>query len=150
MAAKRQKAAPLTRAEAEAFTSKILSLDLAGWGGACGAAALLINDKVFGGKGKLVAGVNEYLLDQGHALGHVAVLFRGHYFDSDGEISEEDLLGWGMVDAEEQGFPEGTEELADEAILVQFRNEKELMKHFPWCEVIPSDTREASLRRRGR
>jgi hypothetical protein len=116
---------------------RIKALKLHGWGGACGAAAIEINKHVFGGRGRYVAGVNEYMLEEGHSLGHVVVLYDGRYYDSDGEIAEDDLLGWGMVDAEEYDFPKGAEGLADEAILIELESEAEVRSYFPWCDVVP-------------
>ena len=88
----------------KAITKRILTLKLHGYGGACGSAAVIINEKVFDGKGKLVAVVNDYWLKRDRGIGHVAVKFGNTFWDSRGQLSRDDLLNWGNLDPEDSDY----------------------------------------------
>ena len=91
---------------------RIAALGLNGFGGACLDAALAINAKVFGGKGKIVGVANSFWLERGRFLGHVAVLYRGRYWDvdarPDGPYPDgkdwEDIESWGMLDPHDSEY----------------------------------------------
>jgi len=121
----------------QSSVDKIKALGLWGYGGACGAAAIEINRRVFGGRGTYVAGLNEFWLERGRAIGHVAVLHGGRYYDSGGRISKSDLLDHGMLDPEDPAHrhPEMTEEDAEKPVLVAFDDDEEVLRYFPACEV---------------
>ena len=122
-------------ASTEAVNERIQALALGGFGGACGRAAVEINERVFGGKGRYVAGLNEFWLNRDHAIGHVAVLWDGRYWDAKGILSEEDLLDWGVLNTKDPAYAhrEFGEREAEHAILVEFDDAVEVLKHFPWC-----------------
>jgi hypothetical protein len=69
-----------------------------GFGGECERAADFINRKVFDGRGKIVGAANTFWLARGRFLGHVAVLYKGRYWDLDGRPKDwEDIESWGML-----------------------------------------------------
>jgi hypothetical protein len=83
----------------------IRALKLNGFGGGCYAAARVINDRVFGGRGKLVGAANKFWLDQGCYFGHVAVEHGGKFWDADAEPKDwEDVESWGMLDPEDTDY----------------------------------------------
>lgn len=112
----------------------IRSLRLEPGSGWCGSSAIEINHRVFGGKGRYVAGINEFLFDvHGRFIGHVAVLHGGRYWDARGEISEEDLLGWGMLDYEDPDYRVRgwTPERAEKTVLVELETDAEVLRYLP-------------------
>lgn len=89
----------------EDHAAQIRQLHLNGFGGACFAAGKTINQKVFHGKGKLVGAANTFWLKRGRFLGHVAVLYRGHYWDSDARPkSFDDIEEFGMLDPDDPAY----------------------------------------------
>lgn len=114
-------------------------LGFQGFGGACGEAAIAINRVIFGGAGTLVGAFNEAFLEHGRAIGHVAVLLGGRYWDADGEPKElEDVESWGMLDPVDEDHAEEAERLGfawDEdaayaVSMVEFEGESEVMLRF--------------------
>jgi hypothetical protein len=81
--------------DVEAIEKLIASLGLYGFDGDCGLAAIEINERVFGGEGQYVAGLNSRWLAAGRFVGHVAVLWGDHYWDALGALHENELLGYG-------------------------------------------------------
>ena len=90
---------PLKQAEQELMTE-----EYSGFGGTCGVKAIELNKKLFDGKGTYVAGLNDFWLEEGRWVGHIAVKFKDKYYDASGEISEEDLRSWGMTDPEDPDY----------------------------------------------
>jgi Uncharacterized low-complexity proteins len=92
------------------YTAKIKALKLSGFGGLCGVAAVEINNKVFKGKGTLVAALNKWWWKNfKRAIGHAAVKYRGKYYDAEGLKDLEDIESWGMLDPGDPDY-EGSEE----------------------------------------
>jgi hypothetical protein len=130
----------MTKAEVDAATKKILRMKLNGFGGSCGAAAAKVNRDVFNGKGKYAAGVNEFYLDKkDRGIGHVVVSYGGLFWDSEGVVDPDDLLGWGMLDYDDSDYKTTgwTKKRAEKAILVEFDDEEEMLSKFPWNKPIP-------------
>lgn len=76
-----------------------------GFGGECFRAAGTINRLVFGGRGTLVGAANRFWLDRGRFFGHVAVLYKGKYWDADAWPKEwSDIDEWGMLDAADPDY----------------------------------------------
>jgi hypothetical protein len=78
-----------------AIGESIRRLGLHGQDGDCGLAAIEINERVLGGRGIYVAALSAPLLEEGRFVGHVAVYYRGLYWDAGGELSFGELLGYG-------------------------------------------------------
>jgi len=112
------------------FSRIIKSAQLHGFGGACGSVAVAINRVVFGGKGQLVAASNEHVsaLIRQPFLGHVAVLYKGKFYDSSGEIAEEDFIEWGMVDPSDPVFESLSDEQVHDAALFEI-DEREALTY---------------------
>lgn len=121
----------------QSFSDKIKALKIYGFGGQCGAAAIDINEKIFDGQGTLVAAVNEFWFERGRILGHVAVKYDGKYYDATGEIGEEELLAWGMVDPEDSDVnQESDSEFTEEDAFISNLYElsrQEVEKFFDLC-----------------
>ena len=111
-----------------------------GFGGECGLAAMLLNKYVFQGQGTLVAAVNKALWKNGAGslVGHVAIRWRGSYWDVDGEPKDlEDVESWGMLDPEDRDWIKAArkagvtwdEVAAEEVVLVEL-TETEIMQRF--------------------
>lgn len=78
---------------------------LNGWGGHCASAALAINRLLFSGQGVYLVACNRALLSQGHIAGHVAVMFKGSFYDSDAIEKEfDDIESWGMLDEHDPDY----------------------------------------------
>ena len=121
------------------ISEKIHSLDIRGFGGYCGDAAIRINKEVFGGSGKYVIAANKFIWDNHHSIvGHVAVEHDGVYWDSDAEPKDrEDIESWGMVDPEDPDYTDlsgWTEEAAYEVEWLDGLSEQEVMELMP-CPV---------------
>jgi hypothetical protein len=108
-----------------------------GFGGNCFAAAIALNRVLFGGKGTLVAGLNEFFLAKGHPIGHGAVLHDGIYWDADGRPKDaDDIESWGMLDhldpdwiaAARRYRARLTEARASEAAVFEMNDELEMME----------------------
>lgn len=88
-----------------AVVDKIKKLNLRGWGGHCGNAAIEINNKVFGGKGKYIVAVNKFLWEQyDEPVGHVVVKFNEKLWDTNGLTDMDHLESWGMVDENDSNY----------------------------------------------
>lgn len=96
---------PTQQAEAISQALKLARID--GFCGRCAAVAMAINETLFGGMGTVVAAYNLAMMKR-HArfLGHVAVYYRGRYWDSTGEILREDLESWGMLAPDDPDYAE--------------------------------------------
>jgi hypothetical protein len=79
---------------------EIKKLKIHGFGGNCGNAAMIYNEKIFGGKAKYVIAANKFIFEKFNSVvGHVALEYNGDYWDSDGIPKErEDIESWGMLD----------------------------------------------------
>lgn len=122
------------------ISSSIRNLNLHGFSGDCPEAAILINQKVFQNKGKLIGAFNKAMLEYGqHPLGHVAVLYNGNYWDADAKPkSIDEIESWGMLDPTDPDY----EELADEyefewnddtasaVEVIEFANPRQLLTTF--------------------
>jgi len=118
------------------ISEKIQSLDLEGFGGFCGDAAIKINNKVFDGKGRYVIAANKFIWEKHHSVvGHVAVEHSGVYWDSDAEPKDrEDIESWGMVDPEDPDYMDldgWTEEAAYEVEWLEDLTKKQVMELMP-------------------
>lgn len=91
-------ASPFQEVIDDAIGENIVRLGLHGFGGECGLAAIEINERIFGGRGSYVAALSMPLLEEGRFVGHVAVYRGGRYWDAQGALSLEDLLGYGGDD----------------------------------------------------
>jgi hypothetical protein len=130
----------MTDAERRKFEREILALKLHGFDGECGLAAIEINRRIFGGEGRYIAGLNEYMLERGSPVGHAAVLYPAHrgygrYWDARGEIrgGEEELRRWGVLNFEDPAFkdtPGWTRAHAAKAITVELGDEWVASKAF--------------------
>jgi len=118
------------RSEVEAISKRIRALKLYGFGGACGLAAIVINEKIFGGNGDYVGGLNDFWFKHDRAIGHVAVRFGDHYWDSKGVLTEQKLLHWGVLDIQDKDYrhPDFDEYAAQKAALIEFDDERDLQK----------------------
>lgn len=86
-----------------------------GFGGACGTAAVAINRVLFGGKGVILGAFNDFFLELGYHIGHIAVEFNGAVWDADGRAKPSDQLeSWGMLDFEDSDYQERAEGLGGE------------------------------------
>jgi hypothetical protein len=75
-----------------------------------------INRDAFGGRGRLVGAANTFWLLRGRFIGHVAVAYRGKYYDADGQSKPwEDIESWGMLAPDDPTyFAQGwTEKMAE-------------------------------------
>jgi len=116
----------------------IQGANIHGFGGACGQAAIAINQAVFANKGRLVGFFNRAFYNKGHLIGHVAVLVGKFYWDSDGKRKRKyEVEHWGMLDysdpdhkatAKKLGV-KWTEDTASETITVPL-TEEEVKKAF--------------------
>ena len=82
-------------------TQEIQAANIAGigFGGNCGAAALAINKAIFDNAGTLVGAFNKASLAAGRPIGHIAVRFKGKYYDADGKPKRWlEIECWGMLD----------------------------------------------------
>jgi len=74
-----------------------------GFGGNCAAAAIAINDVLFGGTATYVAALNVFFFEKmKHAVGHVVVQIcdGGPLLDADGRFKgDDDVKSWGMLDS---------------------------------------------------
>jgi len=118
------------------ISEKIQSLDLEGFGGFCGDAAIKINNKVFDGKGRYVIAANKFIWEKHHSVvGHVAVEHNGVYWDSDAEPKDrEDIESWGMVDPEDPDYMDldgWTEEAAYEVEWLEDLTKEQVMELMP-------------------
>ncbi len=91
-------ASPSQEAMDDAIGENIRRLGLHGEDGSCALAAIELNERIFGGNGSYVAALSGPLLSQGWFVGHVAVYRGGRYWDAQGALSLEDLLGYGGED----------------------------------------------------
>lgn len=130
---------PVEKPGPEMILEKARRAGFYGFGGLCGEAAVVINQEAFEGHGRLVGAFNEAFLNAGQHIGHVAVLFGGKYWDSDGVPKELiDIESWGMLDADDPDYREQAEKLgiawsdeaASEVTLVEFDNEDEVLGIF--------------------
>jgi hypothetical protein len=120
--------------------SLIKKLNLSGFGGDCPEAAILINKRVFQGKGKIMGAFNKPMLEYGrHPLGHVAVLFDGNYWDADGRPKTlDEIESWGMLDYTDPDYEEladdygidWNEKTAEEIMVIQFPDDKSVLRLF--------------------
>lgn len=112
-----------------------------GFGGWCGCAAVAINQVIFRGRGIYVGAANRFFLRHGRFVGHVAVKFRGKLWDADGRPKTiDEIESWAMLDEHDPDYIEAAEKLGSEwneslaydIELVQFDNEKEILRYFPY------------------
>ena len=118
------------------ISEKIQSLGLEGFGGYCGDAAIKINNKVFGGKGRYVIAANKFIWEKHKSVvGHAAVEYNDVYWDTDAEPKEkEDIESWGMVDPEDPDYLElegWNEEAAYEVEWLEDLTEAEVLEMMP-------------------
>jgi hypothetical protein len=115
----------LTKKDRLAILAEAYDLGLRGHGGECGAAAMAMNEVLFGGKGKYVAALNMKILRDGFVVGHIGVLHDGIIWDVDGTFEDdegfEDFLEWGMVGPEDYGLTD--DEAQDAKILYPTKGE---------------------------
>ena len=115
-------------------------MNLSGFGGDCPEAAILINNRVFQNKGKIVGAFNKAMLEYGdHPLGHIAVLFNGEYWDADARPKTlDEIESWGMLDytdpdyeelADDYGF-DWNENTAEEITIIQFPDDNSVLRLF--------------------
>jgi hypothetical protein len=79
--------------------------DLDGFSGRCSAAATAINEVLFHSQGTIVMAYNQPFMARHAAfIGHVAVKYRGRYWDSTGEIETDHLQSWGMLAPDDQDY----------------------------------------------
>lgn len=88
----------MNRIDVTKLNAEILALNLNGFDGDCGLAAIEINQRVFDGRARYVAALNETWLAQGRFIGHVAVYFGGYFWDARGVISKTELMELGALD----------------------------------------------------
>jgi len=110
-----------------------------GFMGDCGQAALAINNILFKNEGNILGAFNKKFFEQGHPFGHIAVEFKGKFWDTDGYSKKiEEIESWGMLDekdsyykelADNYGF-EFSEEAAFETIIHKFNSENDVHKYF--------------------
>jgi hypothetical protein len=104
----------MTPSDVEHIERLIASLGLYGFDGDCGLAAIAINERVFGGEGTFVAGLDARYLGSSppRYVGHVAVLWGGCCWDALGALTETELLGYG----------------AEEPVLITFKSADDILR----------------------
>lgn len=110
---------------------------LYGFGGKCAEAAIAINDVLFNEEGRLVAAVNKWLWEEeGRMVGHVAVEWKGSYWDSEGRKEWERIESWGMLDEhdEDYDFGDNPEQNATDVEKIYPSKEK-LLEYFGGCDL---------------
>ena len=102
------------RVDVTKLNAEILALNLNGFDGDCGLAAIEINQRVFESRARYVAALNELWLSQGRFIGHVALYWGGYFWDARGVISRRELEHLGALNPE------------DGVVLIEFDSAEEI------------------------
>ena len=143
--------------ETEEHAIKVLKrAKLKGFFGKCAEAAIAINDVLFDDEGILVAAVNKWLWEnEGRMVGHVAVEWKGSYWDAEGKKEWERIESWGMLDDsdEDYDFGDNPEQNATDVEKI-YPSKERLLEYFGGCdlsglvralEVSDKEVRESNL-----
>lgn len=110
-------------------------------GGYCGISAILIQEVLLGGRGRLLGLVNKahWNARPRRFVGHVVVEFEGVWWDAEGAHAEnaQSLLSWGMLDIQDpdwelKGCPLTDEEAEEVSVVVVSKPQLRRLLHGDW------------------